>query len=68
MENFGDKCSKNAPKKSPDHKCFYCGYETNNKKDYKKHCLTKKHFSMMLQKCSENAPLKIPKKKKRQYK
>ena len=62
MEKFGDKCSENAPKKSPYHKCFCCGYITSNKKDYKKHCETKKHFSMMLQKCSENAPKKIPKK------
>lgn len=60
MKDFGDKCSENAPKKSPYYNCFYCGYETSNKKDYKKHCETKKHFSMMLRKCSENAPLKIP--------
>lgn len=35
--------SKNTSKNNIEFICYYCNYNTSNKKDYKKHCQTTKH-------------------------
>jgi hypothetical protein len=57
METFGNKKSQKIPQK---YDCISCHYNTCNKKDFEKHCQTKKHKMSQNQHFSTNLSQKSP--------